>query len=218
MKYKDIIEDKQITKILNTIDAKNDNEMNHGLKHTINVIENIKKITTLLNIDNETLEYLMIAGYLHDIGQLYKNKNHTLEGERLASKYLKDKINKKWYNQILSAIKNHHEKETVNNISLFDHIVLFADKMDFSYKRLDLNYIEKHKKQHFIENSIKEINFDIKNNIFIVIIKINNEQDIVNIKSWNYYPNIERRIHEFADKINMNYKIKFIVASNAKNI
>jgi len=81
--------------------------------------------------------------------------------------------------------------------------------MDFSHTRLDKNYIELHNDNYFIENDIINIDFDIKDNIFIIIIETNNI-DIKKLSKWNYYPKIIKRIEEFSNKINMKYKIKII--------
>ena len=59
------------------------------------------------------------------------------------------------------AIEKHHEKENVNSLSLFEHILLFSDKMDFSYKRLKV-------KDECFESNILDIDFEIVNNKFIL--------------------------------------------------
>jgi len=209
MKYKDIINDSKIKQIFSKIDEKHDSEMNHGLQHAIKVVENITKLGNLLKVDKETMENLKIAGYLHDIGHSYTNKDHQVESTLYASKYLEDKIDKDSYTKIIEAIKKHHEKQKTNDLSLFEHIVLFADKMDFSHTRLDKNYIELHNDNYFIENDIINIDFDIKDNIFIIIIETNNI-DIKKLSKWNYYPKIIKRIEEFSNKINIKNKIKII--------
>ena len=60
---------KELRRELEEIDESCPNEISHGYQHAINVIENIKKLAKLLEIDETTTDYLIIAGYLHDLGQ-----------------------------------------------------------------------------------------------------------------------------------------------------
>lgn len=208
MNYKDLVADSRLKEILATIDNNNDNQMNHGFQHTVNVVENIEKLGNILKIDNKTLEHLKMAGYLHDIGQITPTNNHSLEGSKMAMNYLSGKMDKKSYNKILAAIKHHHEKERIKELPLFEHIVLFADKMDFTYKRLDKNYCKKHPEIDYVENYILEVNFEIEKTKFIVLIKVQDKVAINKIETWEYYPKIKRRIGEFANKLSKEYQIK----------
>lgn len=208
MNYKDLVANSRLREILATIDNNNDNQMNHGFQHTVNVVENIEKLGHLLKLDNKTLEHLKIAGYLHDIGQIATTTNHSLEGSKMAMNYLSEEMDKKDYNKILSAIKHHHEKEKIKELPLFEHIILFADKMDFTYKRLDKNYCKRHPEIDYVEKYVLEVNFEIEKTKFIVLIKSQDKEAINKIEAWEYYPKIKKRIAEFANKLNKEYQIR----------
>lgn len=208
MNYKELTEAPKLKELLTMIDQNNDNQMNHGLKHAKNVVENIEKLGTILNIDKKTLEYLKIAGYLHDIGQITATNDHSLEGKKIVKDYLANKIDNSYYEKILSAIEHHHQKELIEDLPLFEHIVLFADKMDFTYKRLDKSYIKKHPEKEYMEQNILEVNFSVEDNIFIVTMKVTDMDSIKKIESWEYYAKIKKRITEFANKLNKEYQIR----------
>lgn len=211
LSYTDICNDELIKEQLYIIDSKNKSYMNHGFQHANNVVLNIEKIANTLMVDNETISYLKIAGYLHDIGQVEGDINHTRRGVTFAKNYLEDKCDIRWLDKILSAIENHHEKTDVFKLPLFDHIVLFADKMDFSHMRLDKNYIRTHKNESsYFESNILNINFDISNKTFIVIIKFNNDEASTKFKEWDMYDLIIKRIEEFATKLEMSYELKLL--------
>ena len=198
--YEKILKDKEILGIFNEIDNNTDIRICHGLNHILNVTNNIEKICTVLKIEDKEKELLKIAGYLHDIGQINKEGNHYDTGSNFVKEYLKDKLNESDLNKIVNAIRNHHEKEKINELDLFSHILLFADKMDFTYKRVNPKFININN-EYIIEKDVNEINFDIKENNFIITINTNN-LDMDKFKEWAYYPKIMKRCEEFARKIN----------------
>lgn len=205
MKYTDILNDEIIQNKYTKIDTNNESKVNHGKKHAENVINNVIKLANILNVDEIEKNYLCIACVLHDIGQLTGSKDHYLRSKDFAKEYLQNKINKTWYDKILSAIEKHHEKEHIDDLSLFEHLVLFADKTDFTYKRVDSKY-----KEDCFERHIKDINFEIENNIFKILITSDASITMDDFIKWDYYPKIIKRIQEFSHKINKDYKIEFI--------
>lgn len=70
MNYLEIYNDQYIWNQFYEIDKSNKVYKNHGLKHALNVVSNIEELSKILNISNDELKYLKIAGYLHDIGGL----------------------------------------------------------------------------------------------------------------------------------------------------
>ena len=197
--YDELIKDKDILGIFNEIDNNNDIRISHGLNHILNVVNNVEKICNLLKINDEEKNLLKIAAYLHDIGQINKEGNHYDNSGEFATNYLKDKLDKTSLNKIVIAIKNHHEKEKINELDLFSHILLFSDKIDFTYKRLNPNFINKNN-EYILEKDIKDINFNIKDNNFIITISSNIDMD--KFKEWSFYPKIIKRCEEFSKKIN----------------
>lgn len=205
MNYLDIFNDKIILKKFDLIDKNNNNSFNHGLQHAQNVIDIMKKLVKLLKIGKVEENYLLIACALHDIGQLDGKENHFVRSKEYAKDYLKGRLDQEWYEKILLAIENHHEKEKIDDLTLFEHLVLFADKMDFSYKRLAKNYF-----QNNFEKHILNVDFAIKNNIFKVIIKTDQSITESDFKTWNYYSKIAERIKQFARKLKMDYEIEIV--------
>lgn len=201
MKYIDLISDTSINELFEKIDYRDD-VYNHGMKHALNVVDNIEKLGKLLNINSEELNYLKIAGYLHDIGRADNDENHQVFSKNFVFNYLNSKIDSVWLDKILLAIEKHHEKENVSNLSLFEHILLFADKMDFSYKRLKV-------KEECFENNILDIYFMIVDNKFILecrCIRPFLQDELMNsIK----YQKIIKRVQEFSSKLNLGYEIRF---------
>ena len=133
MTYETVKKDEDLIQILKEIDKQNNN-IYHGLTHSLNVIKNIEKICTLLKINENETNLLKVAALLHDVGHQTEKENHQIRSYDFAKEYLKNKLNKEDYEKILNAINKHHEKENIDELTLFEHILLFADKMDFSYK------------------------------------------------------------------------------------
>ena len=196
-----MISDTSINELFEKIDSRDD-VYNHGMKHALNVVDNIEKLGKLLNINSEELNYLKISGYLHDIGRVDNDENHQVFSKNFVFNYLNSKIDSVWLDKILLAIEKHHEKENVSNLSLFEHILLFADKMDFSYKRLKV-------KEECFENNILDIDFMIVDNKFILecrCIRLFLQDELMNSVK---YQKIIKRIQEFSSKLNLGYEIRF---------
>lgn len=91
-----------------------------------------------------------------------------------------------------------------NEIShVFEHILLFADKLDVTKVRQNKKYTSKNNQDNYIE-TIEEVNFKIEGKNFIVEIIKNKEK---NLKEWDYFKKMEERVIEFANKINKTGKI-----------
>lgn len=201
MKYIDLISDTSINELFDKIDSRDD-VYNHGMKHALNVVDNIDKLGKLLNINSEELNYLKIAGYLHDIGRADNDENHQVFSKNFVFNYLNSKIDPVWLDKILLAIEKHHEKENVSNLSLFEHILLFADKMDFSYKRLKV-------KGECFENNILSIDFKIIDNKFILVCRCIRPFTNSELSESEKYQKIVKRVQEFSSKLNLGYEIRF---------
>ncbi len=201
MKYIDLISDTSINELFEKIDSRDD-IYNHGMKHALNVVDNIEKLGKMLNINSEELEYLKIAGYLHDIGRADNDENHQIFSKNFVFNYLTSKIDPVWLDKVLHAIEKHHEKENVFSLSLFEHILLFADKMDFSYKRLKT-------RDECFEKNVLDIDFMIVDNKFILecrCIRPFSQDELMNSVK---YQKIIKRVQEFSSKLNLGYEIRF---------
>ena len=207
MNYKELLNDSIIVGEFDKIDQHHDNRFDHGKKHAENVMNNVIKLANVLGLGETEINYLCIACLLHDLGQLGGSENHYLRSKEFAEVYLKDKISKNWLDKIILAVENHHEKQNVDNLSLFEHLVLFADKMDFTNKRLDYGYINKAKEECF-EIHIINVDFKVENDVLSVIISTDGKIAEKDFVEWDYYPKILKRIEEFASKLKLKYSIE----------
>ena len=201
MKYIDLLDDNELNDMFERIDSR-DEIYNHGRIHALNVVDNIEKLGKLLNLSDEELNYLKIAGYLHDVGRAFGDENHQIFSKDFAFKYLNSKVDSIWLNKILLAIEKHHEKLQVETLSLFEHILLFSDKMDFSYKRLKV-------KADCFESNILDIDFDINGNKFILKCRCIRPFSDEELSKSEKYQKILKRVQEFSSKLNLGYDICF---------
>ncbi|MBE6151550.1 MAG: HD domain-containing protein [Firmicutes bacterium] len=201
MKYIDLLDDGILNDMFEKIETK-DEVYNHGMIHALNVVDNIEKLGKLLNLSDEELNYLKIAGYLHDVGRAFSDENHQIFSKDFAFKYLNSKVDSIWLNKILLAIEKHHEKLQVETLSLFEHILLFSDKMDFSYKRLKV-------KADCFESNILDIDFDINENKFILECRCIRPFSDEELSKSEKYQKILKRVQEFSSKLNLRYDICF---------
>ena len=199
--YKQILADKEIINHFNKLPI-HDSPNNHGIKHATNVANVMEKLIALLNIEKTESDYLLIAAALHDVGQVYGTDKHYLKGTDFARNYLEDKVDSKWLENIISAIETHHQKDNLNELPLFNHLVLFSDKMDFTNKRLNETT-----KDVFIKHII-DVNFTISDDTFIVLIssdkKINANMFLYDFA---FSDKVINRIKEFAEKLKLECKI-----------
>lgn len=205
MKYEDILKDEVIINKLKEIDANNTGKVLHGIKHAEGVIINVTKMCQLLNINDKDTNLLKMAALLHDIGQIYGNAKHCEKGYEFVNEYFKNKLNKEDLNKISLAILHHHDKEEISSMSLFNHILLICDKLDFGHSRINPFYLEKNPDD--VACLIDRVDFEISENIFKVNIYLYKDIDK---EVWEYYPKIKGRIKEFAKKINKDDEIEFI--------
>ncbi len=168
--YKEILVDEKILSEYEKIDKLNPYPFSHGMQHIKNVVEIIIKLSEVLNIDEETKNNLLIAGVLHDIGQVNGRDSHGLKSMQFAEKYLKGKSNKVDLNNILKAIEHHSDINKMNELTLFSNIICFVDKMDFTMKRLEKDY--KDKFDYIVCENIENVRFNYVNGYFRVIVDI----------------------------------------------
>ena len=209
MKYTDILNDNNIKLILEDIDNQHSSNFLHGLSHSKKIIDIVLKLSSILNISEEETNYLCIACVLHDIGQSEGTYNHSIRSKDAAYNYLKNKIDNEWLLKILSSIENHHAKENIDSLSLFDHIIRFADTMDITYKRIDLEYLKINSEESIVSN-ILDVNYSINTNTFIINIITNNKINLNDFNNWDYYSHIVKKIQSFSKKLNLDYKINII--------
>lgn len=173
--YKDILSDQKVIDEYKKVDAQNIYPFNHGLLHIKNVVEIMSKLTKALNITGDKKRYLLIASALHDIGQTDGRENHELKAKIFSQEFLKNKIPETDLNVILSAIEDHDQEIHLEKLSLFTNLVCFADKMDFTQKRLEKDYEKKF--GHLVYGDVVDINFEFIDNCLKIMITTNGKSN-----------------------------------------
>lgn len=108
----------------------------HSFAHVTLVAEKAGYILSTLGYPDRTVELVMIAGYLHDIGNLVNREDHSQSGAIMAFRILDrlgfppDEIG-----QIVTAIGNHDEGTGVPVSELAASLIL-ADKSDVRRNRV----------------------------------------------------------------------------------
>lgn len=183
--YKSILSDQKVIDEYAKIDAQNIYPFSHGLQHAANVAEIVGKLADILGIVDNQKQYLQIACALHDIGQTIGRENHELRAKLFSQEYLQNEIPKAGLDEILLAIEKHDQETDLDELSLFTNLVCFADKMDFSQKRLEKDYEKKF--DYLIYSDIVDINFEYDKDCFKILIttnKISNAIELLEERSF----------------------------------
>lgn len=102
----------------------------HGFRHVNYVSDKTAYILKSLKYDKRTVELGAIAGYLHDIGNMFNRKNHGVSGANIVYTELRRMdVLLKDITTITTAIAN-HEVETGHAVSPISAALILADKSD----------------------------------------------------------------------------------------
>ena len=164
--YKQILEDNSVIAEYQKIDLINPHPFNHGLQHVKNVVEIMKKLIVVLNINENEANNLLIAAALHDVGQVDSRDDHGKKGREFAEKYLSGKINPADLETILTAIEFHSQKTELDQLSLNTILLCFADKMDFTRNRLEKDCEEKF--GDVVYSHVESVDFELSEEEFKV--------------------------------------------------
>ena len=180
--YEQILKDKIIIAEYAKIDDLNFYPLSHGLRHIENVIENIKKMAVVFKLNSDTTRNLLIAAVLHDVGQTQGRTNHGYTSMEFAKKYLAGKVSEEDLAIILQAIENHDQSTSFTDLTLFDVLLCFADKMDFTAER----FVPGFKEQwghvgHIVYEDITAVDFDINEAELQIKITSNGALEVENL-------------------------------------
>ncbi len=102
----------------------------HGFRHVNYVSQITKKILETLGYDDRTVELGAIAGYLHDIGNMFNRKHHGVSGANVVYNELRRlNVPLEEICEITTAIAN-HEEEIGHPVSAIAAALIIADKSD----------------------------------------------------------------------------------------
>ena len=108
----------------------------HSFAHVTHVAETAGYILRTLGYDARTTELAMIAGYLHDIGNLVNRKDHAQSGAVMAWSILNDMgCDAAEVATIVTAIGNHDEGTGVP-VNTVAAAMILADKADVRRSRV----------------------------------------------------------------------------------
>ena len=108
----------------------------HSFAHVNKVLDNAARILRHLNYDDDTVELAMIAGYMHDIGNLVNRSEHSQSGAVMAFRIL-DKLgmDPEDIATVVTAIGNHDEGTGVP-VNAVSAALILADKTDVRRTRV----------------------------------------------------------------------------------
>ncbi|MEG1509503.1 MAG: HD domain-containing protein [Clostridia bacterium] len=133
----------------------------HGIRHATYVSYTAGKILQELGYSEREVELAKIAGYLHDIGNIFNRHNHGVNSSLIVYDLLKRLgMSIEEVITVCSAIGNHEEEigSVVNNVGA---ALVIADKSDAHKTRVKLD--------NFDPKDIHDrVNFSIKKNIVMI--------------------------------------------------
>ena len=118
--------------------------ISHGMSHITSVLTYAKTLANLFNISDSDRETLFCSVILHDIAQVFLQKNHALNSsimarlmlennETIDPEFIKSQID---INRLESIIRVHGGKMSSDYLDPLSRILILADKLDFSKHRL----------------------------------------------------------------------------------
>ena len=176
----------------------------HGMKHINNVVEMVEKILIQFDYDLEYIENAKIAALLHDVGFLGIKKDHEIRSYEMAKKYLEEnKIELKYKDEILDAIKNH--REGFDSESFMTLVLILADKIDIKKSRLAPEGYEIDGLNQY--QYVEDINISKNNNELIFNFIVDNNCDKKTLEEYYFTIKVLKAIKKFAEHLSLNLKL-----------
>lgn len=143
----------------------------HSFQHVTRVAETAKYILETMGYSSHEVELAMIAGYLHDIGNLVNRVEHSQSGAVMAFRIL-DNMNMPPEDiaTVVTAIGNHDEGTGIP-VDAISAALILADKSDVRRNRVrncDVASFDIHDR----------VNYSVKNSV----LKINHEKTLIKLK------------------------------------
>ena len=146
----------------------------HGFQHIKNVVKIMKKFIIAFNIDDVTADKLLTAVIFHDIGRTNVGKDHDKFSADYFTEYMRQDDNAlfarismkdKDISEIKHAILLHEQKENLDKLDDFQLLVNFADKLDVTKERINLN--------NLLDPSLPSYKFDLFREIYLDVNDLN---------------------------------------------
>lgn len=163
----------------------------HSYAHTGLVAERVGYILRILNYPERIIELGMIAGYMHDIGNLVNRVDHSQSGAIIAFRLLSDlNFDPEEISMIVSAIGNHDEGTGVP-VSPLAAALIIADKSDVRRSRARK------------ENGSSDIHYRVNYSVLKSELKINEAHTLIKLKLTvdTHYSSIMDYLEIFLDRM-----------------
>jgi len=109
----------------------------HGFRHVNYVSETTERILRNLGFDKKTVELGAIAGYLHDVGNMFNRKHHGISGANIVYTELRRMdVPLEDITKITTAIAN-HDVDIGKAVSPITAALILADKSDAHRTRVN---------------------------------------------------------------------------------
>lgn len=203
----------------------------HGYKHIMNVLDILKKFIDLFNIDEHEADKLLVAILFHDIGRGKTGKGHELLSADFMRKYLqKYDISKFGFleqdiDEIYEAIKIHEQKEELGQLTMFQLLVNFADKLDVTKERINLDNPLDPELPSYKFDVFREIYLDvnavtprIEDDSLVLEFECNDNMTLERLYSIPFMQVVDKLHQELANRYNLNTKTKIITKSKNHSI
>lgn len=143
----------------------------HSFAHVTKVAENVKYILETLGFSQHEVELVMIAAYLHDIGNLVNRSEHSQSGAVMAFRILdRMDMSPEDIATVVTAIGNHDEGTGVP-VNAIAAALILADKSDVRRSRVR----NQDKKTFDIHD---RVNYSVEKSV----LKINQEHSLIKLK------------------------------------
>ena len=163
----------------------------HSYAHTGLVAERVGYILRTSNYPERIIELGMIAGYMHDIGNLVNRVDHSQSGAIIAFRLLSDlNFDPEEISMIVSAIGNHDEGTGVP-VSPLAAALIIADKSDVRRSRARK------------ENGSSDIHYRVNYSVLKSELKINEAHTLIKLKLTvdTHYSSIMDYLEIFLDRM-----------------
>ncbi|MCT4612089.1 MAG: HD domain-containing protein [Clostridia bacterium] len=207
MNYIDLLNDERVIEIYKTIDEDNPYPISHGMKHINTVVSNVEKLVKMFELEEVDKENLLIASVLHDVGRLTDRDNHAVAGEALIRELLGDSLDNNRIDEIVRIIANHGVNEENDSKDFLSKLLIFADKMDFSKKRLIDDYTKRYSNK--IYEKIDDVVIDKIDEGIIVGVFISNKDDVEAIEDHKIYIKVNKAIDILSKHLGKDVRIEY---------
>jgi len=139
-----LINEEYVKGIYNAIENNPRIPISHGMSHIKSVLSYATTLSELFNVPASDKETLFCSVILHDIAQVFLQKNHALNSsimarqmlennESISPEFIKNQID---INRVESIIRSHGGKNSSDYADPLSRILTLSDKLDFTKNRL----------------------------------------------------------------------------------